>query len=149
MPSSSLAAHGENKVGVPGGERAGGGLGHAPLQVALAEDLAGADGQEGAGLLEAHPQGLKAVVKEHPDALDEIDAVPGGCVGQHKDPEYRKANDNGADCQHEPAQLHPSAPCHGDENKGIHHAHAHVAAHGGDEPQHKGGISADLEDRED
>ena len=144
-----LSAHGEDEVGVPGGERAGGGLGHAPLKIALAEDLSGADGQDRAGLLEAHPQGLKAVVKEHPDALDEIHAVPGGCVGQDKDPQYHKCNHQCSAHQHEPAQLYPCTPGHNGENHGIDHAHTHVAAHGGDEPQHKGGVSADLEDRKD
>lgn len=57
MPSSSPHT-GEDEVSMPGGQ--GGGvlrLGHVPMEVALAEQLPGAQSQDGAGLLKTDPLG--------------------------------------------------------------------------------------------
>ena len=81
-----LAAGGKNKVGVPGGQSVGvAGLGVVSVEIALAEELAGADGQNGPGLLKAVALGVQAVVHHHAKAHDPV-VVPKGGLRQDKEP---------------------------------------------------------------
>lgn len=149
MPSS-FAAHGKDKVGITGGECVLiGGLGHCTLKIPFAEDLAGADGQDGTGLLEANALRIVAVVEEDPESFDQVELIPGLCFGQNKEPQYHKGNDNGAAHQNEPAQFDSGAPGHDGKNHCVDHTHTHVAADTGNESQHEGGVSSDLCDGKD
>lgn len=144
--SQLLAADSVDKVGVPGGEGiAAGRLGLNAVQIALAEESARTDGQGGAGLLPASSSDVQAVVKHHPEPHDPVIIPPTG-LWQEKQPEDHRTQHKAAPHQEEPPQLNTGGPGHGDKDHHINDAHTEVAADNGNNPQHKNGVSADLDD---
>ena len=141
-----LAADGVDKVGVPGREGlAAGGLGLYAVQVTLAKELAGTNGEAGAGLLPALSTDVQAVVKYHPEAHDPVIVPPAG-LRQEKQPDNDRRQHDSPPHQHKPAQLDPGHPGHSHKNHHIDDTHAKVAADGGDQAQHKDSVSTDLDD---
>jgi len=144
-----LAADGENQVALPHGEGiAVGGVGLDTLPVALAEQLARADGQGGPCLLPAGIQGVEAVVEYHPEAHN-AEVGPHAGFRQEEQPENHCRQDGPAAHQDEPPQLDPGGPGHEGEDHDIHRAGAHVVTDGGDQSQHEHGEAGNLHHRGD
>ena len=66
------------------------------MEQPLAEELAGADGQNRAALLKALVLGVQTVVQHHPEAHDDIVAVPQVGVRQDEEPQDQRGGDQSA-----------------------------------------------------